>query len=323
MKIVGSFIFWFVVLLIASNLILATLSYTQNIEFSSLKSVVSPLPRLLTDAFSKSSEKSNFWQPNLIPIANANPPLEITAISAFSYDTTTNSMLYAKNPDEKLPIASLTKIMTAVVTLENLKLDTNVTVTKSAASIGEGSMGLSAGEILTVEELLYGLLLQSGNDAGETLAQTSKFGRATFLYLMNKKAEDLGLSNTRFTNPTGLQGDGEQYSTAKELIILTNYALQNQTFKKIVATYQHELPATKAHKTYNLFNETNLLTTYPGAAGVKTGFTDEAGMCLVTYLDYEGHKIIAVVLNSQNRRAEMADLLDYSLQTLGITPPQH
>ena len=213
--------------------------------------------------------------------------------------------------------------MTAIVALENLELNKTVTVTKSAAEIGEGSMGLSEGEKLKIEELLYGLILKSGNDAAETLAQTSKFGREDYLHLMNKKAEDLGLSNTRFTNPSGLQGDGEQYGTAKELLVMTRYALKIGEFAKIAATYEYDIPQNKDHKEYILFNETNLLTTYPGVKGVKTGFTDEAGLCLVTYLDYKGHQIIAVLLNSENRRKEMMDLLDYSLKSININPPLH
>ncbi len=321
MKIVGNFLFWFFVFLIAGNLILGALTYGSSLSLNNLSSITSPIPKLLS-AFSNTNKNDSYWKPKLVSRASAQAQLELTAVSAMAYDTTTESLLYSKQTELKLPIASLTKIMTAVIALENLNLKDEVIVTKSAATIGEGTMGLSTGEKLTVEELLYGLLLQSGNDAGETLAQTSEFGREGYIHLMNKKAEDLGLSNTRFTNPSGLQGDGEQYSTVSELVILTNYAMQNPTFRKIVATYNHKIPATKLHKEFNLFNETNLLTTYPGVRGVKTGFTDEAGMCLVSYLDYNGHQIIAVLLNSQNRREEMASLLDYSLQELGIEPPK-
>lgn len=202
-----------------------------------------------------------------------------------------------------------------------MDINQEITVSKSAAEIGESSMGLSEGEKLPLKELLYGLVLNSGNDAAEAIAQASEFGREGYVYIMNKKAEDLGLTNTRFTNTSGLQGDGEQYSTAAELLIITRYALQNKDFAEIAATYQHDIPQTPKNKAFTLFNETNLLTTYPGVKGVKTGFTDEAGMCLVTYLDYEGHKIIAVLLNSQNRREEMKQLLDYSLNSVGISPP--
>jgi len=323
MKIVGKFIFWFLVILITFSLTLFSFSYINIGKFNALTTIISPLPKLLTNVIYNESSSSSFWQPKLGVLGTTQKPLTLTAKAALSYDTDTNTMLYEKNIDERLPIASLTKIMTAVIALENLSLNDNITITNSAATIGEDSMGLSEGETLQLKDLMYGMLLQSGNDAAEAIAQASKFKRNDYVHLMNKKAEDLGLSNTRFTNPTGLQGDGEQYSTAKELLVLTKYALLKQEFAEIVSTYEYDIEVTPKHKGYTLFNETNLLTTYPGVKGVKTGFTDEAGLCLVTYLDYKGHRIIAVLLNSQNRRAEMAQLLDYSLKSLGITPPPH
>ena len=321
MKIVGKFLFWFFVILIAFNITLFSLSYANIGNLTSFKNIASPLPKLLTNVMYNQSDSFFFWQPRLGVLGTSQKPLELTAKAALAYDTQTNTMLYEKNIDTRLPIASLTKIMTAVIALENMSMHQKITITKAAATIGEDSMGLSEGETLKLSDLMYGMLLQSGNDAAEAIAQASKFKRSDYIHLMNKKAEDLGLSNTRFTNPTGLQGDGEQYSTAKELLVMANYALQKKEFADIVATYQHDIEITPTHKGYTLFNETNLLTTYPGVKGVKTGFTDEAGLCLVTYLDYKGHKIIAVLLNSQNRRAEMAQILDYSLKSLGIAPP--
>ena len=321
MKKLGNFVFWFLTLLVSAVIILSGISSIYNEEFGT-KSIVTPLPSLASILGVK-GESNNFWQPKLESATSTQKPLNITAISAITYDLTTDRLIYEKESDLQLPMASLTKIMTAIIVLENLDLNEKVVVPRKASEIGEGTMGLSFGEELTREELLYGLLLQSGNDAGETLAMTSGYERDGFLHLMNKKAEDLGLSNTRFTNATGLEGDGKQYSTVKELVVLTKYALTNPTFAKIVATYQHEIPVTSGHKAFILYNETNLLTTYPGVKGVKTGYTDEAGLCLVTYLDYQGHKIIGVLLNSQSRREEMAMLLDYSLKELGVKPPKH
>lgn len=109
-----------------------------------------------------------------------------------------------------------------------------------------------------------------------------------------------------------------------DLVVITKYALEKfPLFAEVAATYEHHIPATKFHKAYDLYNETNLISTYPGVKGVKTGYTPEAGMCLITYLDYKGHRIIGVILNSENRREEMKELLDYSLNVLGITPPAH
>jgi len=189
--------------------------------------------------------------------------------------------------------------------------------------IGENSMGLSVGEVLTLEELLYGLILLSGNDAAETLASNFKGGRVQFITAMNNKAKSLGLENTHFSNPTGLGGNGKQYTTTYDLLVITNYALKFPLFKKVAGTFIHNIPYSQNHKAFYLENETNLISSYPGVFGVKDGYTPEAGLCLVTYLNYKGHKIIGILLGSDNRRQEMKDLLDYGLRLQGITPPPH
>lgn len=291
--------------------------------FDSDNSIESPLPRFLTRIFPNVPESNTYWKPDNETIRSKGKEPMITATAAISYDLTTNKFLYQKNPKKRLPLASLTKIMTAIVALENTKLDNELTVSREAASVGESSMGLSEGERYALDELLYGLILHSGNDAAETIARESRFGKENFIYLMNKMAEDLGLSDTRFTNPSGLEGDGKQYSTAYDLLVMTRHALENPTFTKVVSTVEYEIPYSSKHKYIYLFNETNLLTSYPGVKGVKTGYTEEAGLCLVTYLEHEGHRIIAVILASQKRREEMKELLDYSLRTLGEKPPPH
>lgn len=312
---------WFFLFLVVIN---GGLFFSTHINKGQLRNLAvdSPLPDFFGKVLGKQASASEFWQPK-IPKNIVIPKHELSAKSAISYELATDTLLYAKNIDQRLPMASLTKIMTAVIALERMDLDQKLTVTKAAAAIGESSMGLSEGENLSLRELLYGLILHSGNDAAETISQQSPFGKDGYVHLMNKKAEDLGLADTRFTNSSGLQGDGDQYSTVKDLLVITKYALQNEEFAKIVRTYQHNIPASPTNKAFSLLNETNLLSTYTGVRGVKTGYTDEAGMCLVTYLEYQGKKIIAVILNSENRRQEMKDLLDYSLLQLGITPPAH
>ena len=166
------------------------------------------------------------------------------------------------------------------------------------------------------------MLLPSGNDAAEVLANNYPTGRTAFIKAMNNKAKALGMEDTHYTNPSGLQGDGNQYTTVHDLLILTRYALDHYPlFATIVSTLTYDIPQTDTHKAYSLSNETNLLSTYQGVKGVKTGYTPEAGLCLVTYIDYGDHKIIGVILNSQNRRGEMKELLDYSLKSVGVTPP--
>ncbi|HSA83591.1 MAG TPA: serine hydrolase, partial [Patescibacteria group bacterium] len=246
----------------------------------------------------------------------------VTAKAVLMYDLTSEKALFEKNPKEKLPMASLTKVMTAIVSLENPRED-NRYVVHGYNLVGEDSMGLSAGEVLTLEELLYGLMLPSGNDAAEVLASNSPFGREGFIKAMNDRAKAMGLTDTQFSNPSGLQGDGMQYTTTYDLLVITRYALEHfPLFAEIVTHPEYILPATSTHPEYYLVNETNLLTTYDGVKGVKTGYTPEAGLCLITYLDYGGHKIIGILLNSENRRAEMKELLDYSLTSVEIKPPK-
>lgn len=280
-----------------------------------------PIPEKLLGV-STLTDSKELWKPRIPRIGSPPDDLALTAVSAISYDLSSDRLLYARNIEERLPLASLTKIMTAIVALETFAPDQKLEVT-DADLVGENSMGLLSGEKLLFSELMYGMMLPSGNDAAEVVARNSPYGRENFVYLMNKKAEDLGLYNTRFTNPSGLEGDGTQYSSTYDLLVMTRYALQNKTFAEIVETVEHTVPASDTNQEYYLYNETNLLTSYPGVKGVKTGYTYEAGMCLVTYLEYKDHKIIAVVLNSSNRRQEMKDLLDYSLTRLGEEPPAH
>lgn len=283
----------------------------------------SPLPNFLTILENKQASTLDLWTPNSSAFSkDTSSGPNISARSALVYDITTGKLLYSKNSLEKLPMASLTKIMTAVLALENKKEDNKYIVLK-ADLVGEDSMGLSEGEVLKLEELLYGLMLNSGNDAAEVLANNFPGGRNSFIKAMNDKAKSLGLTDTHFTNPTGLEGDGRQYTTAYDLLVMANYALKFDTLKKVVSTFDYDIPATLTHKEFFLENETNLLTSYPGVKGIKTGYTPEAGLCLVTYLKYGGHQLIGVILGSDNRRAEMKELLDYSLKSESLKPPPH
>lgn len=285
--------------------------------------IQSPLPDFLTIPKNSQASTLNIWLPQVPEQAGKGSGLKITGKSVLAYDLTSKKTLYANNPREKLPFASLTKIMTAIIALENPKKDDKYLVRKYDL-VGEDSMGLDSGEVLSLKELLYGLILHSGNDAAEVIAGNYKEGKAGFVEAMNNKAKSLGLKDTNFTNPSGLEGDGNQYTTAYDLLIMTNYALSNfSLFREIAQTFSYTIPQTQTHKEFIIENETNLITSYPGVKGVKTGFTYEAGFCLVTYLEYKDHKIIVILLNSENRRDEMKQLLDYSLLSQGVTPPKH
>lgn len=298
-------------------LAMPTLSYSQSDE-----PIVSPLPENLSLLENKQVRILDFFQPFIERFTEKQESQYApTSEAVLLYDLDTNKTLFERNVDKKLPMASLTKIMTAIIALENPYPGDRYTV-DATHMVGEDSMGLTPGEVVSLEELLYGLMLPSGNDASEVLASHFPGGREAFLQAMNQKAIALGLKDTQFSNPSGLQGDGVQYTTAHDLLVITKYALDRfPLFVEIVSTYDYEIPASRTHKYFYLQNATNLISTYPGVKGVKTGFTPEAGLCLVTYLDYDGHRIVGVLLGSENRRMEMKELLDYSLEKLGTTPP--
>lgn len=291
-------------------------------EKTQAKDIYSPLPEELSKKNNPEITSLDFWLPSLFGLFEANEAPELSAKSALVYDLTDEKTVYEKNSSERLPMASLTKIMTAVVALDH-RLENDRYVVYSEALVGENVMGLSEGEVMSLEDLLYGVFMYSGNDAAETIA-TNTMERAEFVLTMNKKAKAIGLTNTNFTNPTGLQGDGDQYTTAYDLLVLARYAVSNYPqILKASSTAEHHISATQDHYAYDLYNQTNLITSYPGVKGLKDGYTPEAGLCLVTYLDYKGHKIIGIILGSENRRAEMKDLLDYSLKKQGVNPPPH
>ena len=316
---------WFLIILniILVLLIIIFLKWVFTPLFEKNVVVLSPLPQFLSLIKNDQVTSLSLWNPSFDSIwALIEKKPDVRARSALLYDLTSKKILFSKDMAKKLPMASLTKIMTAIVALEHQK-DNDQYLVSANDLVGENSMGLTPGEILPLKDLLYGTILLSGNDAAEVLASNYKEGRDAFIKAMNDKAKSLGLTNTSFTNPTGLQGDGDQYTTAYDLLVITNYALSNfPAFREVAATFQRTIDQNSTHKSYYLENDTNLLTSYPGVKGVKTGFTPEAGLCLVTYLEYGGHKIIGVLLGSENRRDEMKEMLNYGLLIQGITPPK-
>ncbi len=303
--------------------IILALVWIQNPLFVEETYKFSPVPSFLTLTDNPQVTTLDIWQPEVLGESMLFPIPTVTAVSGLVYDLATQRTLFDKNSSLRVPMASLTKIMTAIVALEHKKSD-DMYMVQGRDLVGEDSMGLVNGEALDLKELLYGLILHSGNDAAEVLADNFSGGREAFIESMNLKAQSLGLMNTHFTNPTGLEGDGKQFTTARDLLIITEYALSHfPLFDEVVSTFDYTIPATNTHAVFYLENETNLLSSYPGVKGVKTGYTPEAGLCLVTYLEYGGHRIIAVLLGSENRRQEMKDLLDYSLRSIGVIPPRH
>lgn len=215
---------------------------------------------------------------------------DLSAGSAILIDAESGEALYEKNPDERRLIASTTKIMTALVAIENCELDEKVVVTEDCERVGGSSMYLRAGDDVTVRELLYGLLLMSGNDAGLALAHHCGKGDVeTFVMTMNMYAQDLGLADTSFENPHGLDGE-HNYSTARDLATLAAHAMRNETFYEIVSTKEITIAGRFMH------NHNKLLWRLDGVCGVKTGFTKAAGRCLVSCAEREGRRFIAVIL---------------------------
>ncbi|MBR2591168.1 MAG: D-alanyl-D-alanine carboxypeptidase [Clostridia bacterium] len=235
--------------------------------------------------------------------------LETSAASAAVLDAATGALMYAKNENMRRSMASTTKIMTALVVLENGDLDAVYRVKKEDASIEGSSLGLCEADRISVRALLYGLMLVSGNDAAHALAVAVCGSEKSFVDLMNQKAAGLGLNDTHFMNPAGLTHK-EHYSTAKDMAYLTAYALSNKTFRKICALSDAQITFVQPKKTVYLHNHNKLLGTYKGCIGVKTGYTLDAGRCLVSAAERHGQTIIAVTLDDGDDWSDHEAMLD-------------
>ena len=259
----------------------------------------------------------NQWFPRQVLIPQTNAP-QITAKGALFIDSKTGQIFYAKNAREKLPIASLVKVMTALIALENKNMDDQYLISQRAADMEPDKMLLIAGEKLSLKELLYGIFLVSANDASEVIAEGTTGSREEFIKLMNIGARQLGMKDTYFANPTGLdEDDNNSYSTAYDLAILTRYLIRNYPeVVEITKTPHIFIPPTQTHQDYDMYSGINLITTYPGVVGFKTGFTPESGLTLITLARKGNHEIIGVLLGSENRRDEARQVLDYSFSKL-------
>ena len=228
------------------------------------------------------------------------------------YDRISKSMIIGKNEDVKSAMASTTKIMTTIVILEKADLNEKVTVSAKAGGTGGSRLGLKRGDKASVRDLLYGLMLRSGNDAAVALAEHVGGSVKGFAELMNEKAIELGLTNTHFVTPHGLD-DANHYTTALELAKLTDYAMDNETFAKIVGTKSTTIYINNQSRQINNTNE--LLGVLYGVVGVKTGFTNNAGRCLVTETKRNNMDIITIVLGAdtkKDRTKDSVNLIEYT-----------
>lgn len=246
--------------------------------------------------------------------ASASPVVTpaVSADAAILIDGSTGQILYEKNIHKKRPPASTTKIMTSLLAIESCLLEQNVTVSPKAASVGESSIYLQDNEVIPLQDLLYGAMLNSGNDACVAIAEHVAGTEENFVSLMNHTAKKLGAINTNFCNTNGLP-HAEHYSTAYDLAVITKYAMQKSNFCEIVKTRSTTISGPGNSKR-NLSNTNQLLWSYSGADGVKTGTTNAAGPCLVSSAHKDGRHLIAVVLYSDDRYQDTIKLLDYGFE---------
>ena len=245
----------------------------------------------------------------------------ITAEAAVVMDLDTGQVLYGKGEHERRPPASLTKVMTGYLAGKPFQAQQWITVSETAASTGESSLNLKTGDVLTFDALLHGALMKSANDACVALAEYMAGTEKNFVQNMNLQACLLGCKDTNFCNSNGLPAEGH-YSSAYDLALMTRAAMQNETFAAIVQKQQYMVHWQDGRQLL-VRNTNRLLREYPGAIGVKTGTTNEAGQCLIAVAEKAGKRVIVVVLKSKNRFYDAVALLDYGLSTqLGTETPR-
>lgn len=251
---------------------------------------------------------------------NVIPPVELAenAISAVLLDADTGTIIYEKNGHEKLPPASITKIMTMLLVVEaidagKLKWTDKVRTSEYAASMGGSQIFLEAGEEMTVDDMLKGIAMASGNDASVAMAEKLAGTEAAFVEMMNKRAKELGMNDTHFANCNGLPVDNH-YSSAHDIAIMSRELLKHKDVTKYTGAYQDHLRK-DSEKPFWLVNTNKLVRFYPGADGLKTGYTSEAKFCLSATAVKDGMRVVAVVLgepNTKTRNSEVSNMMDYA-----------
>ncbi|SMC58161.1 D-alanyl-D-alanine carboxypeptidase family protein [Sporomusa malonica] len=255
--------------------------------------------------------------PTVSLASNALP--DVTAKAAIVMEASTGKVLYEKNAEERRYPASTTKIMTLITALEYGKLDDVVTTSANAASTDGSSLWLTQGEQLKMLDMLYGIMLVSGNDATVAVAEHMSGSVEKFATLMTNKAHAIGAVNSNFTNTSGLP-DERHYSTAYDLAKITAYGYKKPLFTQIVSTEHKVVPWPGKDHDRDLYNENKMLWLYDGANGVKTGYTDAAGRCLVSAANRNGIQLIVVVLDSEHMWDDSIKLLDYGFTQLKQVP---
>lgn len=225
------------------------------------------------------------------------PPSSLHATAACLLDADSGRVLFNKEADKKLPMASTTKIMTCILAIESGKLGETVTFSSYAASMPDVQLNARTGESFLLKDLLYSLMLESHNDTAVAIAEHVGGSVEGFAEKMNQKAEELGLTDTHFVTPNGLDAEGH-YTTAKELCLIAAYAIQNPTFCEIIRKKAHSFSSTNKHRSFRVTNHDAFLSSYSGAIGIKTGFTGDAGYCFCGAAKRDGITLISSVLAS-------------------------
>lgn len=244
-------------------------------------------------------------------------PFAVQSDTAISFDVDTGEVYYAKNVDTKRPTASISKIMTAAIVLENIKADELLTVSKTASEMIPNKIVMKEGEQLKVDDLLYGLMMISANDAAEVLAEGTFDDRGRFIEKMNEKAKWLELKNTNFVTPSGMD-DPDHYSTPYDLGVILRYAIKkNPDILKYMGSKEHSVPATDHNESHWWQHISGLLSSYQGMDGAKTGFTWDAGNTFLGTAKRGDHRIAVIVFNTQDAGPDIRTLLDYGFKQAG------
>ena len=238
---------------------------------------------------------------------------DLSAKSAILIEASTGRVLFEQNAFEQKPMASTTKIMTALLAIENCNLDETVVVGPNASGVEGSSIWLSQGERISLLDMLFGLMLASGNDAAVAIAEHTAGSVEAFVEMMNEKAKDIGAYNTHFVNPNGLPAD-DHYTTAYDLALISAYAMKLDVFREIVKTQYKTIPWEGHEWDRVVKNKNKILWNYEGGNGIKTGYTKNAGRCLAAAAQRDGMQLISVVLDAPDMFEDCMDLLSYGFE---------
>ncbi|HZO74282.1 MAG TPA: D-alanyl-D-alanine carboxypeptidase family protein [Ktedonobacteraceae bacterium] len=297
---------WLAIALVMMAVITAVAIFFASSVYSSVQATLAPTP---TPIPTPSPTPTPSPEPTLPPSPTPTPTPFISGTAAYLIDADTGRVFYDMNSSQPLPIASTTKIMTAIVAIENGNLDQGVTVEQADLNqvpSGASNAGLLAGDYFRLHTLLYALMLRSGTDASIVIARVIAGSTDNFVAMMNRKAQALHLLHTHYSSPHGFS-DSDHYSSAADLVTLANYAMRNPIFAQIVGQGTYDVKPTLYTHAYHWPNTNALLTSYPGADGVKTGWTDSAGYCLVFSARRSGHHLIGIELHAPSYDAVFSD----------------